>query len=1149
MRMRRFSYFLVSIFLGIFFSACGDSESKSSKESFTESKYLSISRAPANDGVSIFQNISLVFSADLNGSSVKSSSAYILDANGSVCGSEVAVDELDSSIVIFTPHKYFSPDSNYTIVITTAIKDLLGRSLSEDFHHTFSTESTEIETANLFVKATKPSNANMAIDPSSDFYIEFNRFVSQGNVLDNAILELKDSTGKQVEGVAKVFNSTLSFIPSSDLNYTQDYTLSLMHNVSDMFGNIYRTDQNLSSWHFRTTNEENSYKKSGFGKISEFNTEKSSYIIQTLKETSNYSIVVVGSINGIGLYKINYILPFTKPSITLLYTHELPSKVNTLVTFSGEFILAGTKENGIYSFKVEESGLTQKTHIPLAQTIYGLSLGASVDGTINRAYGVGPKHGLSIYTLSEDGLLQQIKHIDQNNSIMVDVVELEGYDDTLEKMKKRIYVADYNDAMLVYDENGSFEKKVDFNTSIRKVLPIGESNYLMGVAAVSSTGLISSYSLDVTSKIYSDLELPLKVSNAKNYINNYELSAKYFVSDKNRGILLFDPYSSYLKPSLILDPHGIISSSVIRDDKHAINYFMGVSEKGILSLYNTFADSSFPEVISTSVVENGVIEANASIGVVIHDNALDFATLNSASFELLDLNDSQTIGLDVNVSGEYETAYCTLTPQTTLENKNYKLRIKSAIKDIVGNSLNNAMDVEVNFRAQTEPIVLPTLSASLSMSGDLNVSEGLSATYTVTLDKPAVSNLDFDFTITHISTLGSDLDSDSINEYYTIEAGQTSTNITVPIVDDEISDGFDIYSVALAGTSSGGGFESLVIDTTPIETKIFDNERSSLSITNSVADENESYITFRVSMDRTAEEDVTFSYTTQDLNTSSLDYNSVDNLTAVISAGYSGVDLNISLLNDSEKEVLEQFQVIISNASINAVISDDAIGVGSIYDEPILMVSENIQILEDSNISINVLANDNADGELSIVNFYIEGAGGYTAGSEAIEIDVNSTNIGTIYVDDNGSIEYISRGLGFYGEVPSIRYITSLNTEATLNITVQNDGNDAHPDVASPDANITINVLANDEQNVTSVTSATAISESLSAGSAFNLYLDGSETMGEGTDGPVIFTYNNGSFNIRSEDPNEHNITINYTTNTGSSSSATIPLLMYGGQI
>ena len=1251
MYVYRFVYFLVPLLVSLVFISCGDSESDNSTVvSSNQSQYLSISRAPDSEFVSIFQNISLEFSAELNASSVNNSTAYITDSLGSVFGSEVEVDELNSSKITFTPHKYFSPSSNYTIVITTGIQDIIGRSLSENFYHLFSTEAQDVEIATLSIKSTKPTNNKSDIDPTSDFYIEFNRFISQENVVDNAILELRNSAGDLIDGVAKVFNSTMSFIPSSDLNTTQNYTLTLMNSVSDMFGNIYDVDENISSWNFITTDSNNIYNKVGISRISEHDIEKSSYMITTLKNTTDYSLVAVGSITGIELYKINYIIPFTKPSIELLYSHQLPSKVNALTAFNDNYIVAGTKENGVYSFSVGESNLTEVSHFPLDESIYGIALGADAEGTLDRAYAVGPEHGLSIYALYEDATLETISHVDENNSIMIDVLDATGYDEAAQGMKRRIYVADYNDAMLVYDENGVLETKVNLNASIRKILPLGDYNGVIGVAALSSTGIVKAFDLDATANPNGDIELPLKVSNAKSHIDNINLTSKSFISDKNRGLVLLDSYPYLYPDAVILYSDGVISSSVVSDTTHNINYVVGVSENGKLGVYNIATETTTPQVLSTSPDNNETIEANASIVVTIQDETLDFVTLNSSSFELIDLNTSQTIVLDINVSGVYDTAICTLTPQTALEDKEYKLTIKNSISDIVGNLLNGGSDVEVVFSAQTDPIIIPEISinditvyennttadflvsmsgtsehnvtvsfatsnvealagsdyvsssdtitieagltskiisiplvndyilesdetfnislsnpsmnvtmldgtgtatilsdvgqdvTTLSLSGDANVSEGSETVYTISLSQPAATNLDIDVNLTHISTISGDIS--SLQSYYTIVAGSTSTTITLSAVDDNISNGIDIYSINLAGTSYGGNFESLNINTTPIETSIIDNDISSLSINDVMVDENESVITFTVSMDKIADEDVTFEYFTADTNTTAgSDYTSL-NAIATIQAGANSIDINTTILNDSASEGVEIFTLNLQNVSSNAIIAD-GVGIGSIYDEAIVMVDDNITGVEDMNVTGNVFDNDIGDG-LSIVSFNVWGGEVSLSAGETFSYqdDVNTT------LNTDGSYLIVATN-DYIGELPSINYITTESTNANITINIANDNNDAYPDSIGPDINATFNAFDDngfgaDESNINEIVSATF---STNIGQATDISLVIGTTYTYDTEGIVYITVeSNGSINVDNR-AWDGMVWITYITNTDSNATATVDSSFVGGDL
>ncbi|MCW9026219.1 MAG: hypothetical protein OQJ77_02785, partial [Thiovulaceae bacterium] len=359
-------------------------------------------------------------------------------------------------------------------------------------------------------------------------------------------------------------------------------------------------------------------------------------------------------------------------------------------------------------------------------------------------------------------------------------------------------------------------------------------------------------------------------------------------------------------------------------------------------------------------------------------------------------------------------------------------------------------------------------------------------------------------------------------------------------------------SISLAGTSSGGNFDSINIDTTAVQTQIIDNDISSLSINDVMAYEDASVITFTVSMDKVAEEDVTFSYATSDTNTTvGSDYVAVSSI-ATIPASSTSVDINVSISNDTLAELVELFVMTISNPSSNAVIADGS-AIGSIYDEAIVMVSEDYNISEDSNFSVNLLANDIVDGGMNIENFDIAGIGNFSAGFTPVSIDVNSTTIGQVYLNTNGTFMYETILANYNGLLPEITYYTDVNTSATLNLFVENDNNDAYPDTALANFNITIDMFANDESNIVSLTYAEATGgylQSLDSNSTVVLgVIDGNVTNALGGDGAIIFTYNgNGVFNIESQDFSDSNITITYTTNTGSTSTAFIPLLQGGGQ-
>lgn len=98
--------------------------------------------------MSINQKISLEFSADLDISSVDDSSVYILDKNNDLVGLYIGVGNPDNKIIL-TPYEFLKPSSIYSIVVTTRVKDIQNRSLSQNYVYQFTTLSDTLDTTPL----------------------------------------------------------------------------------------------------------------------------------------------------------------------------------------------------------------------------------------------------------------------------------------------------------------------------------------------------------------------------------------------------------------------------------------------------------------------------------------------------------------------------------------------------------------------------------------------------------------------------------------------------------------------------------------------------------------------------------------------------------------------------------------------------------------------------------------------------------------------------------------------------------------------------------------------------------------------------------------------------------------------------------------
>jgi hypothetical protein len=129
--------FLLSFIFLLLIVGCGSSSSIQE----TDSKYLNVVYAPMSDETSIVpieKSVVLTFTEILNEETVNNQTVYLLDANNDRTPVQMYVSD---KMVTIIPGEYFIADYSYTIVVTTEVEDIQGRSLLEEFRYVYTTIS------------------------------------------------------------------------------------------------------------------------------------------------------------------------------------------------------------------------------------------------------------------------------------------------------------------------------------------------------------------------------------------------------------------------------------------------------------------------------------------------------------------------------------------------------------------------------------------------------------------------------------------------------------------------------------------------------------------------------------------------------------------------------------------------------------------------------------------------------------------------------------------------------------------------------------------------------------------------------------------------------------------------------------------------
>ena len=224
-------------------TGCGNT---SSGEVADTSKYLRVATASdsSNIPVPINKYAMLTFSAAIDSTTVDASSVYITDENNLPITTVLKVLEEKVSII---PYEFFLPNQQYTIVVTTAVKDNIGRTLENTFTYTFITASLPDEIPPSLLSVTPGDGIQAPL--TTDILMEFDE-----NIAGDIVLQLIESdTNTTVNGTTMLNDNTLQFVPQNDLIQGRNYTVTLLGTVEDLAGNAY---SGLTSWNFSITPED-----------------------------------------------------------------------------------------------------------------------------------------------------------------------------------------------------------------------------------------------------------------------------------------------------------------------------------------------------------------------------------------------------------------------------------------------------------------------------------------------------------------------------------------------------------------------------------------------------------------------------------------------------------------------------------------------------------------------------------------------------------------------------------------------------------------------------------------------------------------------------------------------------------------------------
>ena len=279
------------------------------------------------------------------------------------------------------------------------------------------------------------------------------------------------------------------------------------------------------------------------------------------------------------------------------------------------------------------------------------------------------------------------------------------------------------------------------------------------------------------------------------------------------------------------------------------------------------------------------------------------------------------------------------------------------------------------------------------------------ATFTVTLDQEAANDVTVIYMTSDGSSDGATAGSDytAATQTMTISAGLSTGTIKIPVTDDSTDEVSETATLTLVSPSNA----TISGDTTTADLVITDNDQPVATIGNLTVGESDNTGTFTVTLDQTAAEDVTITYSTADGSsnpaTATSDYTTSTG-TLTISAGASTGTIQVPILLDTTDELAETATLTINGAT-NATIAGDSATADLVItddDDPIISFVSNETVSEtDGSATFTVTLDRTPAEDVTVVYVTSDGTttenGDYTAQSATLTISAGQTS-GTISV-------------------------------------------------------------------------------------------------------------------------------------------------------
>ncbi len=195
---------------------------------------------PVNNatGISTATTVQVAFSESMDQATITATNITLKNTATSAAVAGTVSYNAATNVATFTPSGPLANSTNYTVTVTTEVKDLSGNPLASQFTSGFTTAAPLDNTAPTIISRS-PTNGATAVAVSANGTITFSEPMNSATITTSTITLATTVGGTPVSSVVTydVATNTATINPSADLASNTSYTLTVTTGVKDVAGN------------------------------------------------------------------------------------------------------------------------------------------------------------------------------------------------------------------------------------------------------------------------------------------------------------------------------------------------------------------------------------------------------------------------------------------------------------------------------------------------------------------------------------------------------------------------------------------------------------------------------------------------------------------------------------------------------------------------------------------------------------------------------------------------------------------------------------------------------------------------------------------------------------------------------------------------